>query len=65
MNKIFIVGFSLFLTLLLKAKFVQFSASCFDCQQQQKINEQQSYKILSTHDVFCLKAMSLYRKNDV
>ena len=28
------------------------SVSCFYCQQQQKINEQQSYRLLSAHDMF-------------
>ena len=60
--KCYNVSFSPFLTLPLKAEFAQFSVSCFYCQQQQKINEQQSYKLLNAHDVFCSKAMSLYRK---
>ena len=34
----------------------------FYCQQQQKLNEQQSYKLLSVYDMFYSKAMSLYRK---
>ena len=46
----------------MKAEFAQFSVSCFYCQQQQKLNEQQSYKLLIAYDMFCSKAMSLYRK---